>query len=83
MRASGALSLFNQLAKGLLEIIDKQCGFADKSKRSVNETPFLEFVEETVECQDNSDPSYIAEATWPGNGRQSSNSCAASIAASI
>jgi|WetSurSiteA1Bulk_404760.scaffolds.fasta_scaffold02664_5 hypothetical protein len=69
--------VFNQLAKGPLEVIAKECGFADKLKRLVNETPFMEFVNETPACQQTTAPSCIAEATCPCNGGQSNNSCAA------
>lgn len=42
---------FNKLFAGPLEVIAKQCGFADKLARLVSETPFLEFVREGSQCQ--------------------------------
>jgi len=54
--------VFNQLAKGPLEIIAKQCGFTDKLRRVVNETPFIEFINESTECQHSCEPTCIAEA---------------------
>jgi len=59
--------LFNQLAKGPLEAIAKECGFTDKLLRVVNETPFIEFVNETPECQHTWEPSCIAEGTCPAS----------------
>lgn len=51
---------FNQLAKGPLEVIAIECGFADKLKRVVKATPFIEFVNETPECQHACEPTCIA-----------------------
>lgn len=52
--------VFNQLAKGPLEIIAKECGFANKLKRLANETPFFELINETMECQPSCEPTCIA-----------------------
>jgi hypothetical protein len=41
---------FNKLFAGPLEIIAKQCGFADKLARLVAETSFLEFVDQGSDC---------------------------------
>jgi hypothetical protein len=71
---------FNKLFAGPLEVIAKECGFADKLARLVTKTPFLEFVQEGSECQHAWFPSCIAEAACPGNGGQSNNRSAASIA---
>jgi hypothetical protein len=60
--------VFNQLAKGPLEAIAIECGFANKLKRLANATPFFEFINETPECQHSTEPSCIAEATCPCNG---------------
>jgi hypothetical protein len=71
---------FNKLFAGPLEAIAAECGFAEKLARLVAETPFLQFVEEGSDCQQTWMPSCVAEATCPGNGGQSNNSCEASIA---
>ncbi|MGA9717841.1 MAG: hypothetical protein WBQ79_06130 [Acidobacteriaceae bacterium] len=70
---------FNKLFAGPLEVIAKQCGFADKLVRLVAKTPFLEFVNEGHECQQKWMPSCIAEAPCAGNGGHSSNKCAPSL----
>jgi hypothetical protein len=71
---------FNKLFFGPFEAIAKDCGFADKLARLVSETPILEFIDQGGECQHEWLPTCIAEAACPGNGGQSNNSCAASIA---
>jgi hypothetical protein len=71
---------FNKLFAGPLEVIAKQCGFADKLARLVAQTPFLEFVQEGSECQHAWFPSCIAEAPCAGNGGQSDNKCSAPLA---
>jgi len=68
---------FNKLFFGPLEAIAYECGFADKLKRLVKETPILEFIDQGGACQTEWKPTCIAEAACPGNGGQSSNSCAA------
>jgi hypothetical protein len=52
--------VFNQLAKGPLEAIAIECGFADKLKRVINATPFIEFINETPGCQHSCEPTCIA-----------------------
>ena len=71
---------FNNLFAGPLEAIAAQCGFADKLARLFTETPILEFIKEGGQCQQTWMPSCIAEAACPGNGGQSNNSCAPSVA---
>jgi hypothetical protein len=71
---------FNKLFAGPLEVIAKQCGFANKLARLVAETPFLEFVNEGHECQQKWIPACIAEAPCARNGGQSSDKCAAPLA---
>jgi len=71
---------FNMLFLGPLEMIAKNCGFADKLERLVTETPFQEFANQASLCQDAGKPSCIVEAACPGNGAQSNNSCAAPLA---
>jgi hypothetical protein len=72
---------FNKLFAGPLEVIAKQCGFADKLARLVSETPFLEFAREGSQCQHASFPtSCIAEAPCVGKGSPSNNECAPPIA---
>ncbi|HEY5141051.1 MAG TPA: hypothetical protein VIJ25_17310 [Methylococcales bacterium] len=72
--------VFNKLLAGPLEALAKQCGFADKLARLVSETPFLQFAADGSACQEDWTPQCIVEATCPGNGGQSNNSCAATIA---
>lgn len=71
---------FNKLFAGPLEVIAKQCGFANKLARLTAETPFLEFVKQGSECQHAWFPSCIAEAPCARDGGQSSNKCAAPLA---
>lgn len=71
---------FNKLFAGPLEAIAKECGFAPKLARLTVETPLLEFIQEGTDCQHAWFPSCIAEATCPGNGAKSNNSCAVSLA---
>lgn len=71
---------FNKLFAGPLEVIAKQCGFANKLARLVAETPFLEFVEQGHQCQQAWMPSCIAEAPCAGKGGQSNDKCAAPLA---
>jgi hypothetical protein len=71
---------FNKLFAGPLELIAEACGFTDKLERLVTETPMLEFIKDGGECQQTWMPSCIAEATCQGNGGQSNNSCASSLA---
>ena len=76
---------FNELAKdGSLMKIAIQCGFKNKLKRLINpidtETPFPAILLEGVACQGDWVPSCIVEVACPGNGGQSNNSCAPSIA---
>jgi len=76
---------FNQLAiNGDLMRIAIECRFVDKLERLIDprytETPFPEFIRESVDCQENSGKQCIAEAACPGNGGQSNNSCAPSLA---
>ncbi len=70
---------FNKLFAGPLEVIAKQCGFANKLARLVAKTPFLEFVNEGHECQQRWMPSCIAEAPCARKGGQSSDKCAAPL----
>jgi hypothetical protein len=70
---------FNRLFAGPLEHIAAQCGFEIKLARLVAETPLLEFVDQGSACQHAWFASCIAEAPCPGNGAQSSNSCAPSL----
>ncbi len=70
---------FNKLFFGPFEAIANECGFADKLKRLVRETPILEFIDQGGACQDEWKPTCIAETACAGNGGQSSNSCAAPI----
>ena len=71
---------FNKLFAGPLEVIAERCGFADKLKRFITETPFLKFAQEAAACQNAWEPACIVEASCPGNGAQSNNSCAPSLA---
>jgi len=59
--------IFNQLAKGPLEKIALECGFADKLRSLVNETPFFELINDSLECQHAWEPSCIAEGTCPAS----------------
>ena len=71
---------FNKLFAGPLEVIAKQCGFANKLARLVAETPFLEFVNEGHECQQAWMPtSCIAEAPCARKGGQSNDKCGPSL----
>jgi hypothetical protein len=72
---------FNKLFFGPLEIIAEQCGFKEKLRRVTTETPFFEFVQQGGQCQHQWFPACIAEAPCPGNGGNSSNSCALPAAA--
>jgi hypothetical protein len=72
---------FNKLFFGPFEAIAYECGFADKLKRLVTETPILEFIAQGGPCQNQWKPACIAETVCPGNGGQSSNGCAAPAAA--
>jgi hypothetical protein len=71
---------FNKLFAGPLEVIAKQCGFANKLARLVAETPFLEFVNEGHECQQKWMPACNAEAPCARKGGQSNDKCAAPLA---
>jgi hypothetical protein len=79
---------FNQLAiDGTLLDIAEECGFKDKLWRLFKQTPFLELLIEAVKCQRDWGPEgdfgrlwCIVETACPGNGGQSNNSCAPSLA---
>lgn len=70
---------FNLLFAGPLEAIALECRFAKKLARLFTETPMLEFIKQGHDCQEKWMPSCIAEAACPGNGAQSSNTCAPSL----
>jgi hypothetical protein len=57
-----------------------ECKFEDKLTRLITETPMVEFAEQGNDCQQAWAGACIAEAACPGNGVQSNNSCAPSIA---
>lgn len=79
---------FNQLAiDGSLLDIAKECGFEDKLERLFKQTPLLELLAGGVKCQRDWGPEgdlgrlwCIVENACPGNGGQSNNSCAPSLA---
>lgn len=70
---------FNDLFAGPLQAIALECRFADKLALLFAKTPMLEFIKQGHACQEAWMPSCIAEAPCPGNGGQSSNSCAPSL----
>ena len=69
----------NKLFFGPLEAIARECGFLDKLLRLVTETPMRQFINEGGQCQHEWFSACIAETQCPGNGEQSSNSCAPSL----
>jgi hypothetical protein len=71
---------FNKLFAGPLEVIAKQCGFANKLARLVAETPFLEFVNEGHDCQQKWMPACIAEAPCARKSGHSNDKCAPPLA---
>ncbi len=83
---------FNELAiEGDLWSIAKECNFEGKLllliAPNITKTPFPELLRESIACQqewgpkgDPPRPSCIVEATCPGNGGQSNNNCAPSLA---
>jgi len=69
----------NKLFFGPLEAIARECGFLDKLIRLITETKIVQFIQEGGECQHEWFNACIAEAQCPGNGAQSSNTCALSL----
>jgi hypothetical protein len=70
---------FNGLATdGTLLAIARECGFDHKLERLFKETQLVKLLQDGVRCQDEWRDACIVEATCPGNGAQSSNTCAPS-----
>jgi hypothetical protein len=70
----------NEIFFGPLQEIATECGFEDKLRRLMTETPMHEFVVQGNRCQQRWVGACIAEAACPGNRPQSNNSCAAPLA---
>jgi hypothetical protein len=70
----------NDIFAGPLQAIAAQCGFERKLFRLFTETPMPEFIKQGGECQAEWKGACIAESPCPGNGAQSNNSCAPSLA---
>jgi hypothetical protein len=70
----------NVIFFGPLQAIAAQCGFEEKLRRLTTETPMREFAKDGHACQDAWVGACIAELACPGNGGQSNNSCAPSLA---
>jgi hypothetical protein len=69
----------NKLFFGPLEHIASECGFSDKLRRLLIETPMRQLIHEGGECQHEWFTACIAETECPGNGGRSSNTCAPSL----
>ncbi len=74
--------VFNKLIYGPLEKIAHECGFWDKflTWGDPTRTPLVHLVDDGVACQEDWLDACIVEAACPGNGPQSNNTCAPSIA---
>ena len=70
----------NKLFFGPLERIARECDFEEKLARLVAGTPIRTFAREGGTCQHTWASVCIAENECPGNGAQSSNTCAPSLA---
>jgi hypothetical protein len=70
----------NDIFFGPLQAIAEECGFGDKLRRLIIETPMIEFAVQGHACQEAWAGASIAELACPGNGGQSNNSCAPSLA---
>jgi hypothetical protein len=70
----------NESFFGPLQEIAVQCRFEEKKNRATTETPMMTFAKQGNACQDAWVGDCIAELACPGNGGQSNNSCAPSLA---
>ena len=59
---------FNALLAGRLELIAIECGFLDKFRRVLAETPLRQFIDDANPCQESGEPACLIETTCAGNG---------------